>query len=100
MSFPGLAAAIVVLVALERFGLWFSGRSWVPWRRKHAGMPISATVLDVFGTVTDPGRGIDRQEQHAKMLQREDDEEGAPPRTKVDLDNGRVWLAAPNNPRS
>jgi hypothetical protein len=95
LSFPGLAILLVALVALERLGLWFAGHSWVPWRRKHTGMPVSAATLDVFAGVTDPGQRIDREELHAKMLMREDDEEGAPPRTRVDLDTGQVWLRPP-----
>ncbi len=95
LSLPGLAVLLVALVALERLGLWFAGHSWVPWRRKQTGMPVSAATLDVFGGLAEPGQHIDREELHAKMLMREDDEEGAPPHTRVDLDAGRVWLHPP-----
>ncbi|MFL6123463.1 hypothetical protein [Actinophytocola sp.] len=39
MSLPGLVVLLVVLAALERFGLWANGRSWLPWRRKREGTP-------------------------------------------------------------
>ncbi|HEX5407229.1 MAG TPA: DUF6191 domain-containing protein [Pseudonocardiaceae bacterium] len=96
LSFPGLAVLLVALVALERLGLWFAGHSWVPWRRR-TGMPVSAAALDVFSGITEPGQRIDRDELHAKMLMRDDDEEGAPPLTRVDLDAGTVWLRPPGS---
>lgn len=95
LTLPGLVAGITVLVALERLGLWFTGRSWVPWRRKRTGMPISAAALDVFGVLVEPAQRIDQVEKHAQMLRRDDDEEGAPPRTRVDLTSNRVWLRPP-----
>lgn len=95
LTLPGVVLLLVVLVVLERLGLWFSGRSWVPWRRRHTGMPISSATLDVLGGLVEPSQRIDREELHAKMLMRDDDEEGAPPHTRVDLDGGRVWLRPP-----
>jgi hypothetical protein len=33
MTIPGLAVGLVVLAALDRFGVWLHGRSGLPWYR-------------------------------------------------------------------
>jgi hypothetical protein len=62
-------------------------------------LPVSASALDVFGGIVEPGQLLDRDELHANMLRRDDDEEGAPPLTRVDLDGNRVWLRPPSDAR-
>jgi hypothetical protein len=93
MSLPGLVIALVILITLERFGLWFTRRSWLPWRRNRTGMPVSATALDVFGSALEPSRHNELDQRHVEAMIREDDEEGAPPRAKVDLNSGVVYLS-------
>ena len=42
---------LVLVAALERFGLWASDRSRLPWRRENEGTPVSAAgfeKLDAF----------------------------------------------------
>ncbi|HEX4704120.1 MAG TPA: DUF6191 domain-containing protein [Pseudonocardiaceae bacterium] len=79
MSLPGLVILLVILITLERFGLWFTRRSWLPWRRHRTGMPVSVTALDVFGAVLEPSRHNELEQRYIKATIREDDEEGAPP---------------------
>lgn len=41
-SLPGLVFLLVLLAALERFGLWAGDRSWLPWRHTGQGTPMTA----------------------------------------------------------
>jgi hypothetical protein len=58
LTLPGLVCLLVLLVALERFGLRANRRSWLPWRRtsKSSGLqslPVSGTgfeEVDAFFT--------------------------------------------------
>ena len=95
LTLPGGIIVFCALLALERFGIWFSGHSWFPGRRKRTTMPFAESTMAVFGGLMNPGERIDRAEEHSKLLIREDDEEGAPPRTRVDLTANRVWLRPP-----
>lgn len=95
LTLPGGIVVFCVLLALERFGIWFVGHSWVPWRRGRTTMPFAESSFAVFGGLVNPGERIDRAEEHSKLLVREDDEEGAPPRVRVDLGANRVWLRPP-----
>jgi hypothetical protein len=97
MSLPGLAFAMLVLFALERIGLQVSRTSWIPWRRKKAGdsLPATAMAFDMFGAVFHDSKRMEMEQRHLEFMMGEDDEAGAPPRTRVDLDANRITLHLP-----
>lgn len=92
MSLPGLVVLLVVLAALERFGLWAGNRSWLPWRRKHVGTPVSAAGFEELDAFFGSGKRHELDERNHSLVLREEDEQGAPPLMKVDLDGNRVVL--------
>lgn len=92
MSLPGLVVLLVVLAALERFGLWASNRSWLPWRRKHVGTPMSATGFEELDAFFAGGKRHELDDRAHSLMMRQEQNEGAPPRMKVDLDGQRVIL--------
>ncbi len=92
MSLPGLVFLLVVVAALERFGLWASARSWLPWRRKRDGTPVAAagfTELDAFMAA---GKRHEIDEKNHSLMMRQDQDEGAPPLLRVDLAGERIVL--------
>jgi hypothetical protein len=92
MSLPGLVVMLVVLAALERFGLWAGNRSWLPWRRKWEGTPVSAAGFEELDAFFGSGKRHEIDERNHSLMLREDEAEGAPPLMKVDLDGNRVVL--------
>jgi Family of unknown function (DUF6191) len=92
MSLPGLVVMLVVLAALERFGLWAGNRSWLPWRRKREGTPVSAAGFEELDAFFGAGKRHELDERNHSLVLREDEEEGAPPLMKIDLDGNRVVL--------
>jgi hypothetical protein len=94
MTIPGLVCLLVALAAVERLGRRAGQRSRLPWRRGEGGadLAVSAVALDVFGTAFQPGREQEIAQRHSQSLLRTDDAQGGPPRSRVDLDTGRVWL--------
>ncbi|AHI01483.1 hypothetical protein KALB_8125 [Kutzneria albida DSM 43870] len=95
MSLPGLVVLLIVLAALERFGLLFRGVTWLPWRRNRTGTPIGGTAFDELHATLYAGKRAELAQRHTQSLLREEDEAGAPPSTKVDLDSGMVSLRLP-----
>jgi uncharacterized protein DUF6191 len=95
MSIPGLVVLLVVLAALERFGLWASERSWLPWRRKREGTPISAAGFEELDAFFAAGRRHDLEQRNHSLMLREDEEEGAPPLMRVDMEGERIVLRRP-----
>ena len=92
ISLPGLVFLLCVLVAMERFGLWASSRSWLPWRRKREGMPLSAAGFEELDAFFGAGKRHELDERNHSLMLREDEDDGAPPLMKVDLDGNRVVL--------
>lgn len=94
MTLPGLACLLVLLVALERFGLWTGGRSWLPWRRSSQRAEISAAGLDEFAASFYTGKRLELEQRNTELMLRDDTEDGAPPVT-VDLDTGVITVRRP-----
>lgn len=92
MSLPGLVVLLVVLAALERFGLWASNRSWLPWRRNREGTPVSAAGFEEMDAFFIAGKRHELDERKHSLMMRQDEEDGAPPLMKVDLDGNRIVL--------
>jgi uncharacterized protein DUF6191 len=92
MSLPGLVVLLVALAALERFGLWASDRSWLPWRRKREGTPISAAGFEELDAFFAAGRRHDIDQRNHSLMLRNDEEEGAPPLMRVDMEGERIVL--------
>lgn len=80
MSLPGLVCLLVLLVALERLGLWFGRRSWLPWRRRASDRPeLSAPAgLDEFAAWLYAGKRVELRQRNTELMLRDDAEDGAP----------------------
>ncbi len=92
MSLPGLVFLLVLVAALERFGLWASDRSWLPWRRKRTGTPVSAAGFEELDAFMGAGKRHELDERNHSLMMRHDEDDGAPPAMKVDLDGNRIVL--------
>jgi hypothetical protein len=92
MSLPGLVFLLVLLAALERFGLWAGNRSWLPWRRKREGTPVSAAGFEEFDAFFGTGKRHELDDRAHSLMMRQEEDDGAPPRMKIDLDGRRVIL--------
>lgn len=95
LSLPGLAVALVVLAALDRLGWWTQGRSALPWRRD-GGRPVSAAGFDEFQATLHSGARHAIEQRKHELVMRDDEQDGAPPRVRVDLDAG--WIVITSEP--
>ncbi|WP_026425949.1 DUF6191 domain-containing protein [Actinokineospora inagensis] len=98
MSLPGLVVALVVFAALERFGVWTRGVSWIPWRRKRdaqAGLGMSAVAFDQLGAVFSGAKQDEIEYRQMSLMLRDETGDNAPPRTTVDLDGYGVRVVLP-----
>lgn len=97
MTIPGLAIALVAFAALDHAGLWAHRRFRLPWRRGETGRPVSAVAvgeLDVFFH----GTHRHQQEQRGSSLMlRDEEDDGAPPLSRVDLDAGTAIVRLPRD---
>lgn len=92
MSLPGLVFLLVMVAALERFGLWASNHSWLPWRREQTGTPVSAAGFEELDAFMGAGKRHELDQRNHSLMMRQDEDDGAPPAMKVDLDGNRIVL--------
>lgn len=98
LTLPGLVCPLVLLVALERFGLSVHRRSWLPWRRRGPApgpqsMVLSGTGFEEVDAFFTGAKRMELEERHSRSLLPAEEADGVPPRTVVDLDAGVVTLA-------
>jgi len=97
MTLPGLAVGLVVLAFVDRLGRWISGRSGLPWYRD-GHRPAPAVGLDEFQAVFYPSKRHAIEQRRLSLVLRDDEQDGAPPRVRVDLDANRVIITGPLRP--
>jgi hypothetical protein len=95
LTLPGLVLLLVVLGVAESVWARLGRRSPVTRRDRHA---LSAGGLDVFSAALAPGREADLEQRRVQQTRRYDVEDGAPPRSRVDLDAGVAVLVVEQRP--
>ena len=96
MSLPGLVVLLVILAGLERLGLWATRASWLPWRRKRTGPPVSATAFDEIGAAFYGSKRMEIEHRQSQSMLRDEEADGAPP-NRIDLNGGKVRLSPRRN---
>jgi hypothetical protein len=89
LTLPGLVVLLVVVAAVEHAWSRRGLRSPLHRRARHA---LSAGGLDVFSAALLPGRAVDLEQQRVREMRRDDVEDGAPPRRRIDLDSGIAYI--------
>ncbi len=97
LTLPGLVLALLALAAVDYAMLRLRGRGIVPWRSDRV---VSSTGFDLLHAALSPGKQAQLDERHTVELVRDEEGEGAPPRSRVDLAGGVAHLRLPTDPRS
>ncbi|MEV7935146.1 MULTISPECIES: DUF6191 domain-containing protein [unclassified Kitasatospora] len=97
MSIPGLVCALVVLAVVDQLALRARRSRWVPWRGTGREGQISATGFEQLHAQFAAGKQHELDERGTTLMLRDEEGEGAPPRTKVDLAGGKAVVVTPSN---
>ena len=89
LTLPGLVVLLVALAVAEHLWCRLGRRSRLHGRERHA---LSAGGMDVFSAALVPGKALDLEERRIREMRRDDVEDGAPPRRRIDLDSGVAYL--------
>jgi hypothetical protein len=92
LTLPGLVLLLLALGVLELAATRLRRRSPLHGRHRYA---LSGAGVDVFSAALDPAREIERETHRATALLREDTGDGAPPRSRIDLDGRVAVLVVP-----
>ncbi|MEV6975820.1 DUF6191 domain-containing protein [Kitasatospora sp. NPDC093806] len=99
MSIPGLICALVALAFVDQLALWARRSRLVPWRGTGREGQVSATGFEQLHAQFAAGKQHQLDERQSTLMLRDEDGEGAPPRTRVDLAAGVAVVVPPGGGR-
>ncbi|GAA3933204.1 hypothetical protein GCM10022244_47200 [Streptomyces gulbargensis] len=94
-SFPAFAAALALCALVESAWRWFTGLGLFPWLRRRTGRSLSSIAFDEFTMVVNGNKAVELRQRRVELLRRDDESDGAPPRSTVDLDRGTAFIVLP-----
>ncbi|MFF4274947.1 DUF6191 domain-containing protein [Streptomyces sp. NPDC001536] len=95
MTLPGLVVLLTVLAFADQL-LLRAGRAGVlPWRNAARQGQVSATGFEQLHAALSPGKQHELKERQSALVMRDDEEDGAPPRSTVDLTSGKAVIRLP-----
>ncbi len=92
VSIPGLVCLLTVIAILDQLALRAGKARWIPWRGTGREGQISATGFEQLHATFAAGKQNELDERKTSLMLRDDQGDGAPPRSRVDLDGGRAVL--------
>ncbi|MEU6084636.1 DUF6191 domain-containing protein [Streptomyces sp. NPDC047108] len=99
MTLPGLVILLTVVAFLDQLLLRAGRAGMLPWRNTARQGQVSATGFEQLHASFSPGKQSELKERQSALLLRDDAEDGAPPRSEVDLTGGTavIRLRAPRH---
>lgn len=95
MSFPAFACMLALFALLESAWRWFTGLGLIPWLRRRTGRSLSTIAFDEFTAVVNGNKTVELEQRRVELLTRDDESDGAPPRSSVDLSRGTAFIVVP-----
>jgi hypothetical protein len=89
LTLPGLVVVLVLVAFADQLLLRVRGHGLVPWRRD---TQVSSTGFDLLHAALSPGKQDELDQRRTEELVRDDEDDGAPARSRVDLDGGVAYL--------
>ncbi|AZM52693.1 hypothetical protein DMA15_08855 [Streptomyces sp. WAC 01529] len=99
MSFPAFTCLLALFALVESVWRWFTGLGLIPWLRRRTGRSLSNIAFDEFTAVVNGNKTVELEQRRVELLRRDDESDGAPPRSRVDLTNGVAFVVMPREAR-
>ncbi len=94
MTVPGLVVLLTVLAFVDQ--VLRAGRAGVlPWRNSGRQGQISATGFEQLHAAFSPGKQSELKERQSALVMRDDEEDGDPPWSTVDVTTGKAVIRLP-----
>lgn len=95
MSFPAFVCLLALFALVEGTWRWFTGLGLMPWLRRRTGRSLSNTAFDEFTAVVNGNKTVELEQRRVELLRRDDESDGAPPRSSIDLTQGTAFIVLP-----
>ncbi|MFC7795375.1 DUF6191 domain-containing protein [Streptomyces cinereoruber] len=92
MSFPAFVSVLALFALVESVWRWFTGLGLIPWLRRRTGRSLSSIAFDEFTAVINGNKTVELQQRRVELLLRDDESDGAPPRSSIDLAKGTAFI--------
>jgi hypothetical protein len=99
MSMPGLVILLVVGAGLDRMGQSANRRLRLPWRREESGRPLAASGIEEMHAIFYATKRHELDQRRTSLMLRDEESDGAPPHSTVDLDRGIAVIRNVTRPR-
>ncbi|WP_265568541.1 DUF6191 domain-containing protein [Streptomyces hygroscopicus] len=87
---------MIALAVTECAFNWFTGLGLIPRLRRRTGRTLSAAAFDDFTTVVNGSKQAELEHRQSLMMLRDDEGDGAPPHSRIDLEGGTARIVLPN----
>ncbi|MEV4558817.1 DUF6191 domain-containing protein [Kitasatospora sp. NPDC049285] len=88
VSIPGLVCVLVLLAFVDQLALAAQRSRWIPWRGTGREGQVSATGFEQLHAQFAAGKQAELEQRKTTLMLRDEEGEGAPPRSTVDLEGG------------
>ncbi|GAA2095507.1 hypothetical protein GCM10009801_64370 [Streptomyces albiaxialis] len=95
LSFPAFVCLLVLFALVESAWRWCTGVGLMPWLRRRTGRSLSSIAFDEFTAVVNGNKTVELEQRRVELLLRDDESDGAPPRSHVDLAKGTARIVPP-----
>ena len=92
MTLPGLVVLLTALAFLDQLLLKMGRAGMLPWRNAGRQGQISATGFEQLHASLSPGKQTELKERQSALVMQDDEEDGAPPWSSVDLRTGTAVI--------
>ncbi|WP_435260424.1 DUF6191 domain-containing protein [Streptomyces sp. 1222.5] len=99
-SLPALVCLLILFALTESAWRWFTGLGLIPWVRKRTGRSLSSIAFDEFTATVNGNKTAELEQRRVELLRRDDETDGAPPRSRIDLTKGTASIVVPREPDS
>ena len=82
-------------MVIDQVALRASRTSWIPWCGSGREGQVSSTGFEQLHLAFAAGKQHELDERKSSLMLRDDEGDGAPPRTRVDLDGGQAVVRLP-----
>ncbi|MFD3504677.1 DUF6191 domain-containing protein [Streptomyces sp. NPDC058678] len=95
MTIPGLVVLLTVLAFVDQVLMRAGQAGVLPWRNSGRQWQISATGFEQLHAAFSPGKQSELKERQSALVMRDDEEDGDPPWSTVDLTTGKAVIRLP-----
>jgi hypothetical protein len=95
LTLPGLVLVLLAVAAIDQLLLRVQGRGLMSWRKD---AQVSSTGFELLHATLSPGKADELAQRRIEEVIRDDEEDGAPPRSWVDFATGVAHIKVNRHP--